>query len=988
MKIRSSAQCCVNRLHTIHNSGAGLFRSPKFLLRTIKIALSLGLLVCSGILADAAPQNRRHLDNSVRELSGRHVQKVEALKAEHLGEVIEFSVALQMRDFPKLLARLQAGEKVTRAELEEKYLPTPEEYAAVAGWVKSQGLKITQRDDRSRLGVFVRGTVAQVQEALTVQFAKVTTEEGTFTSAAAAPSVPEELAEVILGVNGLQPHNHARKHSTFHPLTGNAPPYLVREILGAYNAASTGYTGAGEKIAILIDTFPANNDLTAFWSNNGIPQSLTNIEKVSVIGGTLPAPSGEETLDVEWTSGIAPGAKIRIYASKDLSDVNLNRSIQRIIDDLPTQPSLHQLSISLGSGETSTPNSQLQTDAQYFATLAAAGVSIFVSSGDSGSNEGGILQPSYYASDPSVTAVGGTVLRLNTSGGTVRTETGWTGSGGGISHYFTRPAWQVGAGVPAGNKRVIPDVSCAASPATGAYVYLRGSVQQIGGTSWSAPTWAGFCALINQARTQGGQGALGLLNPRIYPLLGTSNFRDITAGNNGAYAAAASYDLVTGLGSPNVGVLLQTLAGTSSAAPAITGFTPASGLAGTQVTISGVNLNGATAVRFNGLDAATFNVLSSSQIAATVPVNALTGPISVVTAQGSAISGVNFTVASAPTNDSFAGATLLNGASGTATSGNAGMTKEPGEPNHAGNAGGKSIWFVWVAPAAGSCMIDTFGSNFDTLLAVYTGTSVDALTEVASNDDSGTSTTSSVTFTAAAGTVYHIAVDGYSGASGSVTLNWAQSSASVPTIASFTPATGAVGASVTINGANFSGATSVNFNGVSATFTVVSAAQISTAVPAGATTGPVSVTTPVGTTASTTNFIVSQTTSNDSFVNAQPIPPTGGMVVGSNVGATKEAGEPNHAGNAGGKSVWWTWTAPVSGFYTISTAGSSFDTVLAVYTGNRVDSLMWIAANDDASAYTLTSRVRFNAVAGTIYRIAVDGYGGATGSIALNIAAR
>jgi len=106
---------------------------------------------------------------------------------------------------------------------------------------------------------------------------------------------------------------------------------------------------------------------------------------------------------------------------------------------------------------------------------------------------------------------------------------------------------------------------------------------------------------------------------------------------------------------------------------------------------------------------------------------------------------------------------------------------------------------------------------------------------------------------------------------------------------------------------------------------------------------------------------------------------------GSNVNATKETDEPNHAGNGGGKSVWWTWTAPDSGIVTITTLGSSFDTLLGVYTGSTVSGLSVVASNDDSPAGGTTSLVTFNAVGGVAYQIAVDGWNGASGSIMLNI---
>ena len=251
-------------------------------------------------------------------------------------------------------------------------------------------------------------------------------------------------------------------------------------------------------------------------------------------------------------------------------------------------------------------------------------------------------------------------------------------------------------------------------------------------------------------------------------------------------------------------------------------------------------------------------------------------------------------------NDAFANAQVLAGAGGSATGSTVGFTKEAGEPNHAGNAGGHSAWWTWTAPASGSVTIDTIGSPFDTLLAVYTGTSVAALTQVAANDDAS-GTQSRVTFTATAGVVYRIAVDGFAGASGSVTVNWSQSTAT--------------------------------------------------------------------------------STSNDMFASAATL---SGTATATNSGATKEAGEPNHAGNAGGHSLWWTWTAPASGQVTISLAGSSFDTLLGVYLGTAVSTLTQVAANDDANG-GLQSQVTFSATAGQLYRIAVDGYAGAVGNVKIAV---
>jgi hypothetical protein len=123
---------------------------------------------------------------------------------------------------------------------------------------------------------------------------------------------------------------------------------------------------------------------------------------------------------------------------------------------------------------------------------------------------------------------------------------------------------------------------------------------------------------------------------------------------------------------------------------------------------------------------------------------------------------------------------------------------------------------------------------------------------------------------------------------------------------------------------------------------------------------------------------------NDAFANAALLSGTSATVTGASVvGATKETGEPNHAGNTGGKSVWWKWTAPVSALYQLDTAGSVFDTLLAVYTGAAVSSLTLVAANDNSGGPT--SLVSFSATAGTAYYFAVDGWEGREGAITLHL---
>ena len=239
--------------------------------------------------------------------------------------------------------------------------------------------------------------------------------------------------------------------------------------------------------------------------------------------------------------------------------------------------------------------------------------------------------------------------------------------------------------------------------------------------------------------------------------------------------------------------------------PAVTGFTPSSGPVRTSVTITGTNLTGATSVKFNGTAATTFTVNSSTQITATVPAGATTGTISVTTPSGTGTSASSFTVLLAPVVTGF-------------------------------------------TPAAGAVgtVVAITGSHFTSALQVkFNGTAATSFIVVSDTQINATvpngATTGAISVTTPAGT-------GTSASSFTVYPP--------PTISGFTPGAGAVGTAVTLNGSGFTGTTSVTFNGVAATFTVVNDTQINTTVPSGATTGLITVTAPGGNAASATNFTV------------------------------------------------------------------------------------------------------------------------------------
>ncbi len=522
-----------------------------------------------------------------------------ALTAAEAATTMDFALSLRMRNFAELQARVARGEIIPRAEMAQKYLPLPADYDMVAAWAVARGFTLTY-PDASNLTVFARGPVSRVAEVFQTTFGRVSDNGSEFTSALTAPSMPMALAPALLGINGLQPHLRAYKQAsatTMRPMSltsPNSPPYVPTELRRAYNATTTGLTGAGQTIAIIIDTYLLESDLTTFWANCGVSQ-VPRVARVVVASGSA-TDTAEATIDAELTSSMAPGAVIRIYTVGDLLMSTLNLAYHQVYNDLPSQPGLHQLNLSYGTGEARVPDSLRADDSQIFAALAAAGVTICASTGDGGSNPdpssgnysaSATLQPILPAADPSVTGVGGTTLILDITSGGISNETGWSlgsrliASGGGASNFFSRPSWQVGTGVPAGNQRLVPDVSLVADPDnSGCYIVLNSSTSIFGGTSISAPIWSGFCALINQARVTAGQQPLGLFGPRLYPLIGSASLHDTTSGNNGAYNAGIGYDMVTGVGTPDVAALVQAL-GATNFAPTITtqpaGLTVAAG---------------------------------------------------------------------------------------------------------------------------------------------------------------------------------------------------------------------------------------------------------------------------------------------------------------------------------------------------------------------------------------------------------------------------
>lgn len=366
-----------------------------------------------------------------------------------------------------------------------------------------------------------------------------------------------------------------------------------------------------------------------------------------------------------------------------------------------------------------------------------------------------------------------------------------------------------------------------------------------------------------------------------------------------------------------------------------------------------------------------------------------------------------------PTADQFTNATLLaTDIQGTVRGTNRLATSETGEPSHGGGAGGRTVWYKFIPPASGGFTFDTVGSTFDTLLAIYTGTNVGSLTLVARDDDSGGFHTSLVGFTRTA-SEYYIAVDGFGEESGEFLLRWI-ADVNLPVIIS-PPAS----QSVPPGGTAIFGVTATNnilqfryqwrFDGSDLEGQTNSQLVISNVQSAQVGSYSVKV----------SNFGLGSVVSAPAVLEIGPIAtlysvdrveeilnPFGGLgafhpasgsssvsigslgrQILSTTNSTTSFRETNHCGVIGGASRWFKLTAATNATFVMDTEGSAFNTVLAVYVGNSQLSgypSVLIGCNDDAGQGATWSRVVFNATAGLDYLIAVDGVGGASGTVVLN----
>ncbi len=501
---------------------------------------------------------------------------------------------------------------LTRDQFAAKHGADPADMAKVAAFAQEHGLTIVE-SSRAKRSVKLSGTIRALATAFRAELHRYKKSESEYRGRIGSVSVPEELADIVVGVHGFDNRPFGKPHYRFLEKAGDPTAAKRRK---KKKSADTSYTalqvadlydfpadldGTGQCIGLIelndINTTTnavtgagySTTDLQTYFSGLDLP--LPQVVAVSTDGGAnMPGPDpnadAEVTLDIEVSGAIAPGAKIAVYFTPNTSQGFID-AVTQAIHDTANAPSV--LSISWGGPEDSQPQQFVTGLAEALQDAATLGITVCTAAGDNGSADTPTNDPSapwdgkphvdFPSSNPYAFACGGTTL--TGSGTTITSEVVWNdgtqggAGGGGVSNLFARPAYQTSLTTipasPTGNiGRGAPDVTGNADPETGYQIFLAGNQQVVGGTSAVAPLWAGLIARINQGLISVGSKQVGFLNTLIYnsSIANSGAFHDIVSGNNditgtlnGLYTAGPGWDATSGLGSPDGSKLLTALGG-------------------------------------------------------------------------------------------------------------------------------------------------------------------------------------------------------------------------------------------------------------------------------------------------------------------------------------------------------------------------------------------------------------------------------------------
>jgi subtilase family serine protease len=510
-------------------------------------------------------------------------------------QIMQLDVVLALRDpegLDNFLADLYTSTTpnhrhyLTPEEFTEKFGPTEQDYAAVVRDMQNHGLAVVG-GSRDGMEVQVKGPVAAIEAAFHVNLLTYQhpTENRLFYAPDREPTT--DLPFALWHISGLDDYSiprpryvnkndYARQHGitpeavVSHATTGSGPSksFLGSDMRAAYYGG-TALTGSGQTLGLFEFLGTDLADLNTYYKNvkqtNKVPITLLSVDGTSTkctynaVGGYCD--DTEQTLDMTQAIGMAPGlAHLVMY---------IGSTDTAIISSMTTHKPLPSV---IGCSWGWTPSDASALD-PYFKKMSAQGQNFFVASGDDSTWTKSGDAEAWPADDAYIVSVGGTDLITASAGGAWKSETSWSDSGGGFSpDGVSIPSYQKLSGViNSSNKgstslRNGPDVSANANFTF--YVcadQTTCTANDYGGTSFAAPMWAGYVALVNQQLKTDGFSPLGFINPYLYSFGVSSkyatDFHDITKGTSGKYSAVKGFDLVTGWGSPNGEGLINALVG-------------------------------------------------------------------------------------------------------------------------------------------------------------------------------------------------------------------------------------------------------------------------------------------------------------------------------------------------------------------------------------------------------------------------------------------
>ena len=498
-------------------------------------------------------------------------------------------------------------------EFESRFGVSSGDIEAVTRWLAHHGFTIDEIPAGRRSIVF-SGTVAQLRSAFRTEMHHVRIGNARHLANMSDPQIPDALSSVVGGIVSLHDfrsrplHTNVRVAPEFTNGSSHAlAPADFQTIYNLKSVAAQAVDGTGSSIAVLGRTNVVTGDMQQFRSTMNLPANPPQVIINGADPGRVSGDEGESDLDLQWAGAVAPGATIKFVtsastATTDGIDLSAQYAVSNNVADIIT--------LSYGLCEADLGTTALNFYNGLWQQAAAQGMSVFVSSGDSGAAGcdsanattatrgravNGLCSSQYS------TCVGGTQFddTSNPSGywsatsnatdlgsalsyipevvwnesGSVSGGAGLWASGGGASAVYAKPSWQNAPGVPNDGKRDVPDVALAAASHDGYLVYSSDNSTStrtryvFGGTSAAAPSFAGIIALVRQKAGY----RLGNVNPRLYQLAasqsagGPAYFHRITSGNNGVpgvtgYSASnltPAYNLASGLGSVDGDVLVN-----------------------------------------------------------------------------------------------------------------------------------------------------------------------------------------------------------------------------------------------------------------------------------------------------------------------------------------------------------------------------------------------------------------------------------------------